>query len=190
MSARVLPVIVAVLLCVPTTARAVTIDDIVALSNAGVTDSIVIAVIDADQTVFDLTPQQILELKQAGVSDSVVVKMVGTSREFEGRPMRREAPSLVIIGEKPLSQEPRSPDPPPPAASFTVITPLFAPVGSVHRGRVSDHGAQPEHREGRPREERDRGRDGSHVKDGPAGSGLRQPSVCVRGGWVGWCGSE
>ena len=146
--------------------------------------------IDADQTVFDLTPQQILELKQAGVSDNVVVKMVGTSREFEGRPMRRDAPSLVIIGEKPLSRDPLSPEPPPPAPSFTVITPLFVPAGSVHRGRVSDHRDEPAHRDSPPREERDRGRDGSHVKEGPVGSGLRQPSVCVRGGWVGWCGSQ
>ena len=187
MLARVLPVVVATLLLVPTSARAVTIDDIVALSNADVADSIVIAVIDADQTVFDLTPQQILELKQAGVSDSVVVKMVGTSREFEGRPMRREAPTLVIIGEKPLSQEP---EPPALSPSFTVITPIFAPGGSVHRGRVSDHRDQPARRDGRSREERDRGGDGSHVKGGAVGSGLRQPSVCVRGGWVGWCGSE
>lgn len=189
MSARVLPVIVAVLLLAPASARAVTIDDIVALSNAGVTDSILIAVIDADQTVFDLTPQQILELKQAGVSDNVVVKMVGTSREFEGRPMRRDAPSLVIIGEKP-GEKTLSPEPPPAAPSFTVITPLFVPVGSVHRGRVSDHRDEPVRRDSPPREERDRGRDGSHAKDGPVGTGLRQPSVCVRGGWVGWCGSE
>lgn len=185
MLGRVLPVIVAVLLFVPASARAVTIDDIVALSNAGVTDSIVIALIDADRTVFDLTPQQILDLKRAGVSDNVVVKMVGTAREFEGRPMRREPPSLVIIGDKPLS-----PEPPPPAPSFTVITPLFVPTGSVHRGRGSDHRDEPAHRDSPPREDRDRGRDGSHVKDGPVGSGLHQPSVCVRGGWVGWCGSE
>jgi len=186
MLGRVLPVIVAVLLLVPANARAVTVDDIVALSNAGVADSILIAVIDADQTVFDLTAQQIVELKQAGVSDSVIVKMVGTSREFEGRPMRRDPPTLVIIGEKPLA-----PEPPPPAPSFTIITPLFVPAGPVHRGRAADHRDEAAHRDRPPREERDRGREGSHAKDGPAvGSGLRQPSVCVRGGWVGWCGSE
>jgi hypothetical protein len=190
MIGRVLPVIIAVVLVAPANARAVTIDDIVALSNAGVTDSILVAVIDADQTVFDLTPQQILELKQAGVSDNVVVKMVGTSREFEGRPMRREAPSLVIIGEKPAEKTP-SPEPPPPAPSFTVITPLFVPAGSAHRGRIGDRRDEPGRGDRPPREQRDRRDDGPHVKDGPAvGSGLRQPSVCVRGGWVGWCGSE
>ena len=178
MAARVLPVIVAVLLLVPANVRAVTVDDIVALSNAGVTDSILIAVIDADQTVFDLTPQQVLELKQAGVSDTVVVKMVGTAREFEGRPMRREPPSLVIIGEKPPSPEP------PPAPTFTVVTPIFFPAVPVQRATAPDHHARP------PQEHPpEHGRDRARRNDGQIDS-FGHRGVCVRGGWVGWCGSE
>jgi len=109
MSRRVLPIVLAVLLLGPATANAVTIDDIVALSKAGVADSVLIALIDADQTVFDLTPQQIVELKRAGVSDNVVVKMVGTPREFDGREPRREPPTLVIIGERSPGAEPLPP---------------------------------------------------------------------------------
>jgi hypothetical protein len=112
MCARVLAGIITVLLFAPATVRAVTVDDIVGLSKSGVTDSVLIALIDADQTVFNLTPQQIADLKRAGVSDDVVVKMLGTAREFRER-MRalaeqtpfEPAPEVVIIGEKPPSQE-------------------------------------------------------------------------------------
>ena len=190
MRGRVLPVVVAVLLLAPAQARAVTVEDIVALSRAGVADSVLIAVIDADQTVFELTPQQIVDLKRAGVSDSVVVKMVGTTREFDRREPREDRPTLVIIGENPPSPEPL------PVSEFTVLSPFFFPAGSVNRWRLPERRDGPAHRDspahdGPPREERDRGRDGRHVDDGPAvGSGLRQPSVCVRGGWVGWCGAR
>jgi hypothetical protein len=189
MIGRVLPV-VAVLLLAPAQARAVTVEDIVALSKAGVADSVLIAVIDADQTVFDLTPQQIVDLTRAGVSNTVVVKMVGTAREFDGRQPREEPPTLVIIGERPPSPEPL------PVPEFTVLTPFFFPAVSVNRGRLPERRDGSAHRDslthdGPPREQRDRGRDERHVNDGPAvGSGLRQPSVCVRGGWVGWCGSK
>jgi hypothetical protein len=189
MIGRVVLVVVAVLLLAPGQARAVTVEDIVALSKAGVADSVLIAVIDADQTVFDLTPQQIVDLKRAGVSDNVVVKMVGTAREFEGREARQDPPTLVIIGETPPDPEPL----PPP--SFTVVTPIFFPAVPVYRrGAPARRDSairhdSPAHHDDPPREQRDRDRDRSHVNDRAVGSGLRQPSVCVRGGWVGWCGT-
>lgn len=193
MSRRVLPIVLAVLLLGPATANAVTIDDIVALSKAGVADSVLIALIDADQTVFDLTPQQIVELKRAGVSDNVVVKMVGTPREFDGREPRREPPTLVIIGERSPGAEPLPPPPP----SFTVVTPIFIPAVPVDRWRTPAHRdgpprhdspANPAHHDRPPGEQRDRPPDRFQNNDRRAvGSGLRQPSVCVSGGWVGWC---
>src|SRR4030095_14718214 len=82
---RLLSLVVAVLLLAPTTVRAVTVDDIIALSKSGVADSVLIALIDADQTVFNLAPQQIADLKRAGVSDDVVVKMLATARDFRER---------------------------------------------------------------------------------------------------------
>ena len=182
MVGRVL-VVVAVLLMAPATARAVTIEDIVALSKAGVADSVLIALIDADQTVFDLTPQQIVDLKQAGVPDSVVVRMVLTSRDFQGRAPRQDAPTLVIIGEKPPEPEPL----PPP--SFTVITPLFIPSVPVYRARAPERRTSPpEPKEPERDRDRDRDRDRGSKNDGHVDS-FGHRSVCVRGGWVGWCGS-
>ena len=189
MPGRVLPILVTILLVVPATAHAVTVDDLVALSKAGVADSVLIAVIDADQTVFDLTPQQIVDLKRAGVADAVVVKMVGTAREFDGQEALQNSPTLVIIGERPADPEPL------PSPYFTAVTPLFFPATGANRWRTPGaHGGPPRHdspvhESGPPREPRDRERDRAHGNDRAVGSGLRQPSVCVRGGWVGWCGS-
>jgi hypothetical protein len=80
----------------PAPGRAVTLDDVVALSRQGVDASIVIAVIDADRTVFSLTPDQVVALKKQGVADAVIVKMLGTAREFA----QPAPPSLVIVGEQ------------------------------------------------------------------------------------------
>ena len=92
----------ALLLGVPAAARAVTVDDIVALSKAGVTADILVAVIDADQTMFNLTPEQIIALRKAGVPNEVVVKMLGTRREFK---IVEEVPPPLIVGEGPPARE-------------------------------------------------------------------------------------
>ena len=95
-------VLAALLLAVPAAARAVTVDDIVALSKAGVTADILVAVIDADQTMFNLTPEQIIALKKAGVPNEVVVKMLGTRREFK---VEEDVPPPLIVGEGPPERD-------------------------------------------------------------------------------------
>jgi hypothetical protein len=181
MSARVVMIVATVLLFAPLKAHAITVDDIVALSKAGVAESVLIAVIDADQTVFTLTPQQIIELKRAGVADSVVTRMVLTARDNETRP-RDEAPSVVVIGEKP-------PEPAPPVSpSFTVVTPVFVPipVNSDYRHRRGPSHIPPP----QPPPPSDRGSDrfinDRRVEDNAAS----HTAVCVRGGWVGWCSAR
>lgn len=101
----------------PVPSGAVTVDDLVALSRQGVADSILIAVIDADKTVFTLTPQQVAALKRDGVSDAVVVKMLGTAHEY-GADVE-VAPHVVIIGGE---------QQPPPAAPEVVGVPFYVPV--------------------------------------------------------------
>lgn len=56
-----------------------TIDDIIQLSQSGVSDEIIISQIKATQTIFYLSKEQIIELKQAGVSDVVIDFMINTS---------------------------------------------------------------------------------------------------------------
>lgn len=107
------------LLSVPAVASAVTVRDIIELAKAGLTDDVLIAVIDADRTVFTLDKDQILHLKQAGVGKAVLLKMLRTRREFEPPPetyVQPEAPAqpeVVVIGATP----------PPP--SVTVVVPQY-----------------------------------------------------------------
>ena len=108
-------------LALPLAARAVTLDDIVALSKAGVSAEILIAVIDADRTIFNLTPVDIVALKKAGVPNGVIVKMLGTAREFVD-----EVPPPLIVGADP----PRAPSTTDrPSAFETSSVPTFAPAG-------------------------------------------------------------
>jgi hypothetical protein len=83
---RRLALAAALLLGLPAATWAVTVRDIIALTHAGLSDELLIAVIDADRTMFTLSPEQLLELKQAGVSDAVLRKMLGSRREFEPAP--------------------------------------------------------------------------------------------------------
>ena len=103
-------------LSVPGVARAVTLDDIVALAKAGVSADILVAVIDADRTIFSLNTQDIVLLKKAGVPNSVIVKMLGTAREFV-----EEVPPPLIVGMDP-------PSAPVEYSSPAYVTPAFVPV--------------------------------------------------------------
>jgi hypothetical protein len=90
-----------VVLTFPVAARAVTLDDIVALSRAGVSAEILIAVIDADRTIFSLTREEIVVLTKAGVPSAVVLKMLGTAREF----VEEVPPPLIVGADRPGAAE-------------------------------------------------------------------------------------
>ncbi|MGH9348906.1 MAG: hypothetical protein ACRD26_16740 [Vicinamibacterales bacterium] len=70
-------------LLLPWPASAVTARDIIELTKAGLPDDVLVALIDADRTIFVLDKDQILELKEAGVSRVVLLKMLRSRREFE-----------------------------------------------------------------------------------------------------------
>jgi hypothetical protein len=88
-------------LLLPVAARAVTLDDIIALSKAGVTADILVAVINADQTIFNLNTDEIVLLTKAGVPNAVIVKMLGTAREF----VEEVPPPLIVGTERPSAPE-------------------------------------------------------------------------------------
>lgn len=60
-------------------ASALTVDDVIYLSSAGVEDSIILAKIDASGVVFDLSTQEIVELWNADVSPDVIEYMISTA---------------------------------------------------------------------------------------------------------------
>ncbi len=61
-------------------ARAVTVHEILDLVAAGVSDEVIVALIEADDEPFDLDANQILDLRAAGVSDRVLVAMLRSGR--------------------------------------------------------------------------------------------------------------
>ena len=58
------------------TLRMMKVDDIVALSKAGVSDSLIIGMMDATDTWFHLKAQDVIDLRSAGVSEKVIVAMM------------------------------------------------------------------------------------------------------------------
>ena len=69
-----------VLAAIPSSASAVTIEQIVAMKKAGVTDAVVLALIERDHTVFTLQPEQIVALQRDGLSEDVIVAMLRSAQ--------------------------------------------------------------------------------------------------------------
>ena len=104
-------------------AAAVSIRDLVELSRAGLSDEVLVALIEADETDFALDAPKILELRQAGVSERVITAMLESGRSRRqaeaaaaaeavppaASPVQAGAPDpyFVIIGEKPPPPAPR-----------------------------------------------------------------------------------
>ena len=126
---RVLILAVLLVGLVPSRSDAVTLADIVALSQSGVSDAVLCAVIDADHTVFTLTPQQVYQLQAVGVSDFVILRMLRTpgpaipQREHHARkvnppgfgPFIVDAPTPARVTPPPIrtTSEPLRTMPPP-----------------------------------------------------------------------------
>lgn len=131
-----LPGILAVLLLAPRPASAITLDQVVALAKAGVTDTVILALIDRDRTVFAIEPEQIPALQQDGLSERVILAMLKSGRDEGEQAARSDAaanaawiaanlatePQTIIVGHGP--DRPNTPHVDgfysgPPAAAFT-----------------------------------------------------------------------
>jgi hypothetical protein len=58
------------------TLRPMTQQDVVTMTKSGVSDSLIVSMIDATDSWFRLTPQNVVDLKNAGVSDKVITVMM------------------------------------------------------------------------------------------------------------------
>jgi hypothetical protein len=146
--------------CVPSTASAVTIDEIVALSKSGISEQVIVAVIERDQTLFTLPPALIMKLQRDGLSDRILLALIKSGHPNEppvpASPVVPAAapapppPAIAIVGHGP--QLPNTSAFDPTAEEFatapapvTVPTPVFVPVPVVvsvppvspHAGRRS-----------------------------------------------------
>ena len=73
------------------TASAVTLDQVVALSKAGVSEAVILALIDRDQTVFSIEPEQLVTLHHDGISEALVLAMLKSGRQEGEDAARAEA---------------------------------------------------------------------------------------------------
>lgn len=82
------------LMVVPVTAAAQTLAarDLVALTKAGLSDDVLIAMIEAENAVFWLGYAQVLELRKQGLSERVLIKMIESKNP-------RPAPQAINVAQ-------------------------------------------------------------------------------------------
>ena len=128
-------------LCAATPALAITLDQVVNLAKSGVTDAVILALIDRDKTIFAIEPEQLVKLKREGLSEAVILALLKSGRAEGDEAARADAannaayiastlapgPELVIVGHGP-----ERPDVPthsfyasPPAAVY--VAPYLSP---------------------------------------------------------------
>jgi hypothetical protein len=94
-----------VLALTPATASAVSTQEIVALSNSGVSDEVILALIERDNTIFTLEPEQLVALKRQGVSQAVVLAMLRSGRQPPTPTQSADAAAALPIGVVPFALE-------------------------------------------------------------------------------------
>ena len=114
-------------------AEAITIRDVIELSKAGLSDPVLLALIEVDRGVFSIDPATLRQLKNGGVSDTVIVAMIRSGRtppavdaaaapvpvtDPDPAPRDRE-PQVIVIDHH---------DAPPVAAPYPVAVPVYVPV--------------------------------------------------------------
>lgn len=60
----------------PSSAQDLTEDQIISMSQAGVSDNVILSLLRKNNHLFDLTPEKIIELKRASVSEAVIQTML------------------------------------------------------------------------------------------------------------------
>ena len=89
-------------------AQALTIRDVIELSRAGLTDDVLVALIEVDGGVYPTDTATLKRLKDAGVSDRVMIALIRSGRErrveepppapvVEGAPVESPPPPVVVI---------------------------------------------------------------------------------------------
>jgi len=93
---------------VPSPASAITVDEVVDLAKSGVTDTVILALIDRDRTVFAIEPEQIVSLRRDGLSEQVILAMLKSGRDEGEQAARADSASNAGWIAATLATEPQS----------------------------------------------------------------------------------
>jgi hypothetical protein len=104
------PLIAAALSALPSTASAVTLKEIVELTRAGLSDEILLALIEIDPRVYPVDPATLRMLKESGVSERVIIAMVKSGRTPPPQPQVEQPPIQMM-----------TPPPPPPEPAVVIV---------------------------------------------------------------------
>lgn len=112
-------------------AEAVTIRDVIELTKAGLSDPVLLALIEVDRGVFAIDTATLKQLKDAGVSDAVIVALIRSGRQprVEPQPVVEPVPTY----EPPVRSEPEiividhhdAPAQAPVAVPYPVAVPVY-----------------------------------------------------------------
>src|SRR5688572_15083833 len=103
---RTLLALIAAVVLTAGRAEALSIRDVIELSKAGLSDPILLALIEVDRSVFAIDNATLKQLKEAGVSDTVIVALIRSGRQrtepaaplpAEPAPAPREREPEVIV---------------------------------------------------------------------------------------------
>jgi hypothetical protein len=97
--------LLALLALTPATASAVSIQEIVGLSKSGVSDDVILTLIERDNTIFTIEPEQLVALKRQGVSQAVVLAMLRSGRQPAGPTQTADATAALPSGVVPFAPE-------------------------------------------------------------------------------------
>jgi hypothetical protein len=133
---RRLLLVLALAACTPAPARAVTLAEVVALSKSGISEQVILAVIERDQTLFSMSPDQLVKLQREGLSDTVLLALLKSGRQNDALlpaspvPAAQQTaaapppPAVVVVGHSPEYPNTRIAD----VIAATDLAPLEGPT--------------------------------------------------------------
>lgn len=155
---RIAAAVLTVLVLSAGRAEAVTIRDVIELSKAGLSDQVLLALIEIDRGVFTIDTPTLKQLKTAGVSDAVIVALIRSGRppvvqepeppqEMTAPPPVAPEPEVVVryvdryVDRPPdyYQQAQPAPGPRPVAVPYPVAYPVAVPVYVPLPSRRSGH---------------------------------------------------
>jgi hypothetical protein len=127
-----LVMVVAVVAASAARAQAITLREIVELTKAGLSDEVLLALIEVDQRVFSIDSETVKSLRDAGVSPRVIVAIVKSGRMPAAEPVVPER----VVTERIVEVDRGDPPPPqivvidrPVVHEVPVAVPVYVAVG-------------------------------------------------------------